>query len=259
MTGFTGRKNHGKGHSYWLDGEKVDGVTTVINKGLPKPALVDWAARSVAGYAVDHWDELSQEAVSARMKVLEKSHYAIRDSAAVRGTRVHALADKLANGEQVGVPDELAGHVEACVKFLDDFDVQPVLTEASVFSRQWKYAGTLDLIATIDGRTWLLDWKTNKTGAFGDTAFQLAAYRYAEFTLDPLMSVDTGNRLEVPVPAVDECGVVWLRADGYDLYPYHADKGVWREFLYIQQCARAAGNSRDYKGDALIPPVRTPQ
>ena len=55
---------------------------------------------------------------------------------------------------------------------------------------------------------------------------------------------------------VDRCGVVWLRADGYDLYEYHVDPGVFRQFLYIQQVARAAAECRDYRGDALTPPAR---
>jgi len=251
MNAFTGRKNHGRGHTYYIDGAKVDGVTTIINKGLPKPALVKWAASTAAAAAVDRWDELAQLDVSQRLKILTDAPNAARDTAGVRGTRIHALADKLAHGQQVPVPDELAGHVEACVKFLDDWDVEEIWTESPVFSRQWQYAGTLDLIAKVAGKTWLLDWKTSRSGAFGDTAFQLAAYRYAEFSLD-----DDGA--ECPLPPIDECGVVWLRADGYDLYPYHADPGVFRQFLYIQQCARAADDCRDYRGDALLPPVRTP-
>lgn len=249
MTGFTGRKNAGRGHSYFIDGAKVDGVTTILSKGLPKPALVQWAANMAADYTADHWDELAELAPSERRKLVSKAHEASRNAAAAQGTRVHALAEKLAAGDEVAVPDQLAGYVEACVKFLDDFDVQPVLTEASVFSRKWGYAGTLDMIADLNGKRWLLDWKTNKSGPFGDTAFQLAAYRYAEFYLG-----DTG---ELEVPAVDECAVVWLRQDGYDLHPYHADQGVFRQFLYIQQCARAAEDCRDYRGDALLAPVRT--
>jgi hypothetical protein len=51
--GFTGRKNHGRGHTYYINGTKVDGVTTIIGNGLPKPALVNWAARCAADEAVD--------------------------------------------------------------------------------------------------------------------------------------------------------------------------------------------------------------
>ena len=84
---------------------------------------------------------------------------------------------------------------------------------------------------------------------FKDNALQLAAYRYAEFTI----AADGAEEL---LPLIERCFVVWLRADGYDVYPYEAGPEVFREFLYIQQTARAAENSRDYKGDALVPPVR---
>jgi hypothetical protein len=59
------------------------------------------------------------------------------------------------------------------------------------------------------------------------------------------------------MPEVDRCGVIWLRSDGYELYPYDAGPDVFRQFLYIQQTARAAADCRDYRGDALLPPVRT--
>lgn len=250
MTGFTGRKNAGRGHTYYIDGAKVDGVTTLISKGLPKPALVNWAARTAAEYAADHWDELSELPPSGRIEAIRNAHNESRDRAAVQGTRVHAIADRLAHGEEVAVPDELAGFVESAVRFLDEWDVRTLLTETSVISRRWSYGGTLDLVADLSGKRWLLDFKTNKSGPFGDTAFQLAAYRYADKWLD-----DDGKEL-TPFE-VDECGVVWLRQDGYDLHPYHADQGVFRQFLYIAQCARAADDSRDYRGDALLPPVRT--
>ncbi len=254
MTGFT-RRNYGRGHAYYLDGRKLDGVTTILSKGLPKPALVNWAANTAAALAVDQWDELALLPPSERLKRISKAHDAARDKAAVRGTQVHALADRLARGEEVTVPDGLAGHVESCVKFLDDWQPQTLMTETPVYHEKYLYAGTLDLLVGMDDvggqgmQTWLLDFKTSKSGAYGDTAFQLAAYANATHCQRPDGSVHT-------MPIVDRCGVVWLRADGYDLYPYHADPGVFRQFLYIQQCARAAEDCRDYRGDALTPPVR---
>jgi hypothetical protein len=245
------RRNYGRGHAYYLGDRKLDGVTTIISQGLPKPALVNWAANTAAALAVDEWDTLALLPPSERLKKISKAHDASRNASAVRGTKVHALADKLANGEEVAVPDELAGHVESCVRFLDDWDPVTLLTEAPVYHETYLYAGTLDLIVEMDGKRWLLDFKTSKSGAYGDTAFQLAAYRNATHYLDP---ADDAVR---PMGPIDECGVVWLRADGYDLYPYHVTPIVFREFLYIQQVAKAASQSRDYRGDALTPPVRT--
>lgn len=249
------RRNYGRGHSYYLGDRKLDGVTTLISNGLPKPALVKWAANSAADLACDEWDTLAGLPISERRKRIAGAPDAKRNAAAVKGTRIHALADKLANGEEVEVPEELAGHVESCVRFLDEWDAETVCTEAPVYHEKYLYAGTLDLIADLGGVRWLLDFKTSASGAYGDTAFQLAAYRYATHILND--QDETGAPMTARMMPVDRCGVIWLRADGYDLYPYDADESVWRQFLYIQQVAKAAAESRDYKGDALTPPVRS--
>jgi hypothetical protein len=52
----TRRVNSGRGHSYLLDGQKVDGVTTVIGNGIPKPALINWAAGTIASYVGERLD-----------------------------------------------------------------------------------------------------------------------------------------------------------------------------------------------------------
>lgn len=244
------RRNYGRGHSYFLGDRKLDGVTTLISNGLPKPALVKWAANSAADLACDEWDDLAQLPLSERRKRIAGAPDAKRNAAAVKGTRIHALAEPLSRDEQVDVPDELAGHVESCVKFLDEWQPETIVSEAPVYHEKYLYAGTLDLLATMNGETWLLDWKTSASGAYGDTAFQLAAYKFATHIL-----YAEGNLQ--PMPIVDRCGVVWLRSDGYDLYPYDTSADVWRQFLYIQQVAKAAAESRDYKGDALTAPART--
>jgi len=64
------RINRGKGHSY-LDtetGQPVPGVTTLIDGGMPKKALINWAGDATAEYAVDNWDELGGLSLSERLK-----------------------------------------------------------------------------------------------------------------------------------------------------------------------------------------------
>lgn len=249
------RRNYGRGHAYYLGDRKLDGVTTLIGAGLPKPALVNWAARTAAEKAVNEWDTLAELPVAERLKRITKAPDEARNSAAVKGTRIHALADKLTRGEQVDVPEELAGHVESCVKWLDQWQPKVIATEAPVFHEKYFYGGTLDLLAEIDegegdgDEVELIDFKTSASGAYGDTAFQLAAYGFATHILLP----DGIKPMIRPV----KYRVVWLRADGFDFYPYHVDASVFRQFLYIQQTAKAAADSRDYKGDALLPPVRS--
>jgi hypothetical protein len=249
MTAPTRRINRGNNHSYLIDGEKADGVTWIIGNGMPKPALVGWAGRTVAEAAVERRDVWKDMSDGAAIEWLKQAPYSDRDKAANKGTRVHNLAEHLARGEEVEVPTELAGHVDSYLAFREEWKPTDELLELVVINRTHRYMGTLDLIATlVDGQRWLLDLKTNRSGPFGETALQLAAYRYAETYLDP------ANGDELPMPEVDRAGVVWLRADGFDLYPYIADKAQWRIFLYCQQVAHFnQDGSKTVKGEAIYP------
>src|SRR5262245_43231013 len=97
----TRKVDRGRGH-YYIDtdtNERVPGATTIIDQGIPKPALINWAATATAEYAVDNWADLTPLGPSERLKTLNKSRYAARDAAANRGTQVHALAERLVHGD----------------------------------------------------------------------------------------------------------------------------------------------------------------
>ena len=245
------RVNRGRNHSYvWADsGAKVPGVTSIIKGGLPAPALVRWASNTVAEYAVDHWAELEDLPVSERIAALKGSPWAERDRAALRGTQIHAAGEQVVAGKAVDVPEQLRPHVEAYARFLDAWDVQPVMVERAVYSVRWRYSGTLDLVADLaDGRRWLLDVKTGKR-VYGDVALQLAAYRYAEHYADE-------DGTERPMPKVDGCAVVHVRDDDADLVPVTAGPEQHKTFLYVAQVAKFADAASDLIGDVLIPPAR---
>lgn len=257
MTRFTPpirRKDTAKGHHYVdADGRRVPGVTTIISDGVPKPALINWAANATAEYAVDQWDELSELAPSARLTKLKGARYEVKDAAANKGTLVHGIAEKLVAGEEVAVPDELAGHAESYARFLDEWQVEPLHVEFTVISYRWGYAGTGDLIATLvapggERRTLLMDVKTNRSGIYGETALQLAGYRFAD------VLVDQGTTVEQPMPQVDGCAAIHVRGDGYSLIPVTADEQQHKQLLYAQQVAQFAKDSRDLVGAALTPP-----
>ena len=241
----------GKGHSYSIDGEPADGVTTLIGDGMPKPALINWAAKTTAGYAVDHWDELAGQTISQRLKALEGARFADRDAAANRGTEVHGLAERLMHGEEVEAPDAIAGHVESCVRFLDEWQPKPVLTETVVGHRRWRYAGKFDFIADVPrlGRV-LMDYKTSRSGIYGEVALQLSAYAHAEAYVDEHQDeqpmADVGHNLE-------RAYAVWIRADGYDLYPLDIGPDTFKAFLHVATVARRARTLRSLVGEALQP------
>jgi hypothetical protein len=249
------RINHARSHSY-VDtdtGQKLPGVTTITGNGVPKPGLINWAATATIDYAIDNWEQLSKKTPSVRAKELSGARNATRDIAANRGTTIHRLAAKLITGAKVAIPDGLDGYVQSYVRFLDDFDVDPILVEQTVVSYGHRYCGTLDLIAYLrepdyPARScWLLDIKTTRSGVFGETALQLAAYRYADVYID-------ADGTEVDMPEVDRTGAVWVRPDGYDLVPVEAGEPQFRQFLYARQISEFVATNRELIGDPIEPP-----
>lgn len=260
------------GYSYTIDGTKAPGVTTVI--GMVPKNLTDWAARTAADYAIDHWSELEAVPLSKRQKLIAEAHRVTRDAAGKRGTEVHKLGEALVAGEPVPVPVELAGHVEAYRDWLDAVEPKPVEggTELLVASREHTYCGTGDLIADLpdvlaaDGEfipacRWLLDLKTAASGVWPESALQLTGYRRADVFGVPLSwcqecdeqtRVRTGPRggqskceechpdragfEERPMAwlGIKRCGVVWIKSDTCELHPVDTGDEVWEFFLRLR-------------------------
>lgn len=259
------RRNHGQGHSYRDEnGLKIPGVTTLVGDGLPKKALQKWAVETTADYYVDHRDELAAMPLSEARKALIKAQYTVTSRAAKRGTQIHTIAEELLTGNEVAIPEGAEGYVQAAVDFIDAFDVQPLFTEFTVYSEQWRWAGTCDFVGdlldpddpepdpALKRRVrWLLDWKTKEkeSGVFGDAALQLAPYRCAEKMVHPT----TGE--ELPMVEVDRCGIVQLYKDGtYRLVPVEADEPEYRIFQYVQQVALWMDGNRSLVGEPIKPP-----
>lgn len=251
MTGATRRVNRGRNHSYLLDGEKVPGVTTLIGDGLPKPALTNWAARTVAEHCYANRSEMATWDEARFVDDAKASPWRDRDRAARRGTEVHAIAEQLAGELEVDVPDELAGHVDQYLAFVHDHRPEYVALEAPVFSRQHRYGGTFDAVAHVPalgpGAT-LLDLKTSRSGPFGEVALQLAAYRWADIYLDAAgVSHDLGEL------GIERAAVLWVTHDTYELRPVDTGRHVFRTFLYVQQVALARPALGDLIGLPAVP------
>lgn len=248
------RVNYGNGHGYTVNGRKVPGVTTLLSKGVPKPALVDWAGRTVGEYVADHiaedwarWQAMGRDSLVGMLKGVPAGD---RDAAANKGTKVHNLARAITDGEEVEVPDELTGHVDAYLGFLSTWHPTDELTERPVLNVTHNYAGSFDLMCTLPGLgRCLIDTKTSRSGIFPETALQLCAYRRAEWMQQP-------DGTLVAMPEVDHALALWVRADGWDLYPVNTDVEVFRTFLYAADIANnfAAAPREVYVQPALPTP-----
>lgn len=235
-------------HAYSLDGRRVVNVTSVLSGGLPKGALVNWAARSVAEHVMSNPEDV-QRLWAMGWEPGAKALAAIpdqrRDEAAKRGTKFHDLAEIISGGDLVQVPPALADMARGFVDWLDRFNPEVVLTETAVASRRYRYAGRLDMLAYVTTREHgrrlcLLDVKTSRA-VYGDTALQCAAYARADFYLDP-------EGQEVPVPEVDGMGVIHVTDQGTELYDLGPVEPAWSEFLACLATYRGTQRRRNLLG-----------
>lgn len=216
---------------------KVPGITSVIGV-LDKPALVGWAKRETAIAALRNWKAVESMVAQYPPKGEDLAfHPAVsflkatpgyqRDAAADLGTRVHAVAEALAKGEKPDVDEDTLAFAEAYIRdFLEPMKPKfhPLYTEAMVYHSGQDglvlpYGGTMDAFCEIDGTVWLIDYKTNKSGAYSETALQLAAGRFAEFIGRP------GDPKQYPVPKVAKCAVLWIRPEKAEFIPYDGAHG----------------------------------
>lgn len=246
-------------HKYTLDGEPVDGVTTILSQAIPKPALPKWAAKSVAEWVASNPSEINElyrDHPGRMVARLKEIPFKVSERATVRGTDLHDLAERHLLGQDVSVPEHLTGHFRSVLDFLADWEIEPVLVEATVGSREHKYAGKFDLIAdSARAERAIFDWKTNKSGIYFETAFQLNAYAFAEFHGE--------NGVESPMAdlGIKDAYAVQIRADGYEVVPMKFGPDIFAEFVHLMNAARiisrAAGDWRvpgtGYRGVGIKP------
>ncbi|HEX3542615.1 MAG TPA: hypothetical protein VHT75_19460 [Acidimicrobiales bacterium] len=244
-----------RGRTYkWRD-ETFTSVTTIIGGGIPKPALVNWAAKRVAEIAVGKhnvWTRMDNP--MEQIDWLKRAPYREKEGAALQGSAIHDWAEKRVLGLPVTVedmPPEQRPYGEAFLQFVGEMHPEWEMAEASVFNREHGYAGTLDALMRVpamgDGLG-LVDYKTGK-GVYGEVALQLSAYRSAEF-------VGLADGAEVPMPPVEWCAVLHITERGYQLIPVDAGPLAFEYFLHAQAV-------RDFCDDisrgVLLAPVAVPQ
>jgi len=237
-------------HSYKLDGLKVQGVTTILNAAIPKPALVNWAAKSVAEFVADNESEIEALRRMGRepmVNALKSVPNQKKNEAGVRGHDVHALAEKLVHGEEIEVPEHLAARVSGLAKLLDQFHIEPLLTEVSVGNRKLWYAGRLDLLAKLNDEIWLLDFKTSK-GVYGETALQTAAYAKSEFYVN-----DGAWDEELALPFATRIGVIHITDEGSTLHELGDVDKAFKIFSHVNYLAKNFGHLKTAVGEAMVP------
>lgn len=222
---------------YRWEGKEYTSVTTILSNGIPKPALMYWAAKCVAEYVVSNIPkvtEMAAEDPDAAIQWIKGAHYRAKKSAGLKGTELHNLAEAHAKGEPLPpVAAGSQGYVKSLMEFLDDFAPDPILIEETTYSIAHGYAGTFDSIAKFDKLgTCILDWKTGKS-CYPEVGLQLSAYTHSD-------GYDDGSRTLAPLPAMDGALVVHITPGGYAVFKVDAGDETFEYFLAAQKVAHFA-------------------
>ena len=122
--------------------------------------------------------------VSTIMKPLSQAMYgsvddAILNKAAARGTAVHNAIENYILFGVLDIPMEYVGYMRAFRDWWDKNKPEVIATENRTYHKALRYAGTADLLAVIDGKVMLIDYKTSASVNKMLTGVQTEAYAKA--------------------------------------------------------------------------------
>lgn len=175
----------------------------------------------VALYADDNWDALTPLSRAERVPRLTLAAKADLTAAADRGTAVHNALDLLLGGDERGAAETCHPDYWATIRrMVADLEIDLVHAERVAISRTHGWGGTFDGIATIDGRDWLIDWKTrgadSRHGAYEAEAAQLGGYGLSDYIV---IEGNDGNAQRVPLPQLAGGLVISIKPDSWEIYP----------------------------------------
>lgn len=198
----TGKKRH----TYYYDGRKLTGVTSVLGV-IAKDGLIQWSADMAAATAlemdavagiraeydaiqkIEDWKE--KKAAKAELdkkypmyKEARTAHLKHRDAAADIGTLVHQAIEMYIKSQIFGSEYPMPTLDAQGKKMLSNFigwsekhDVKFLESEKKMYSPTHWVAGTCDFVCEIRGKKYVGDLKTSAS-IFGRTPFyQTAGYR----------------------------------------------------------------------------------
>jgi hypothetical protein len=135
--------------------ERYMSVTTVIDLGIPKPALKAWAAKLAAEYAVANRDivglMIERGDEDAARDLIKNAHTRYRERAALRGSQIHeAIEAYVLNRPYPGVPEPARESYEQFLRFLEAYKPDVEQAEAAIFNRSRRIAGTGDSVMVFE-------------------------------------------------------------------------------------------------------------
>lgn len=168
-------------HAYKIPGNRtwLVGVTTACNQKDKSGGLLRWAERLTRAYL---FDILNKKKVITQADILDAidQRNITLDKASEIGTQIHDWIKDYIAGKNPTAPDDEKVQ-NGVVAFLDweaKHKVKWLESERLCFSKKYGYVGTFDAIAEINGKLYMVDFKSSK-GLYLTMRYQTAAYTKA--------------------------------------------------------------------------------
>lgn len=164
---------------YWIDGERVPGVTTILSRFKDSGGLIHWA-----------WNLGTQG----------KDYREVRDNAATIGTIAHEMVEchiRKREFDRSKYPQELCEKADkafaAYLEWATDSKLEAAETEIQLISKKYRYGGTPDVFF-VKGQRTLGDWKSSNS-IYAEYMIQLAAYKNLWEENHPDQPIEAGAHL----------------------------------------------------------------
>jgi len=155
-------------------------VTTVLSI-LNKPALMHWAVKITVQYIGTHLEELKNSLTEEEaIRILEEAKKETerqQERALNIGSLVHQWIERWTEGEIEEISLEIKQPVGAFLEWTKSNNFIVLEKEQTVYSKKG-FAGTLDLVAKLNKKLYIIDIKTS-SGFYPEYVLQIGAYKMA--------------------------------------------------------------------------------
>ena len=142
-------------------------------------------------------------------------------------------------GPEPVVEDAATWAVMAWEDWAASVELEPIFVEQIVYSRRYRYAGTMDLFARVNGVETVIDWKTGKA-VYAESGLQNVAYQSALIEMGH-GAPTAGLVVRLPKVQTDPAFEVVEVAPVAELLPtFLAVLEVWRWWYAADQASRRA-------------------